>query len=889
MLNFTDILSDSDFSVLSYLKDGHKYFAHIKGKEKETLGEHTDLVIKYFLCLVSDNNLESILNKLIEKDVEKVFAKPNAELQNIVKKMFVGVVYFHDFGKINQNFQRERMGNLCFANASNGIGSEHSILSAYLYFSFFEQLIHKNAFCEEESFYLELMAISFIHSIIKHHGKLSEALKLSLNERLISQIDNYYDLFDENNFAEKQKVKAIIEKIDEFNNYKSDYTDESAIYTLLKLNSSLLTASDYYATNEFMNNMPINDFGVMNEQLRNKIISSTYKVSHNQVLNENFNYFQNLKFEELTALTEYNLNMLRQKLAAEVITNIRNNISNKLFYIEAPTGAGKTNLSLLALTEILKNRTDVSKIFYVFPFTTIITQTYKTLCDSLELNYSEIVEIHSKAPFKENNSERNENDASYDTEWKNYIDNLFVNYPVVLLSHVKFFDILISNEKNVNYVLHRLANSVVIIDELQSYNPSEWDKVNYLFQKYSEIMNITFIVMSATLPKISKLFLYKDVSKDNFKYLVNNKKEYFSNPNFRERVKIRLDYLGEGKDILNLCDIVFKHSEDYYKKHCSVKSIIEFVTKTNAQNFYMHIIKTGGLFCDYEIYLITGTILEPRRKEIISYLKSEEIKYKKILVICTQVIEAGLDIDMDIGFKDKAILDSEEQLAGRINRNASKNGSELFIFNTGDSSKVYKADLRYKEINEELYWEVISERDYDLLYEKVFANINRSNNDIFLAGNLSDFIDQIKSLRFAEVKKNFCLIKDNTLSVYVPCEISINHFNSAEINFLMKYNQNISTAQAIDGELVWNIYEDIISNKKSGFNSQNDLRIISAIMSKYIFNIWRNPNKINLLLQRSDTGEVKYGYIKLSKTYFSEVYSYEIGLHADLETDCNIL
>ena len=39
------------------------------------------------------------------------------------------------------------------------------------------------------------------------------------------------------------------------------------------------------------------------------------------------------------------------------------------------------------------------------------------------------------------------------------------------MSHVKFFDMLKTNRKEANYLLHRLANAVVGIDELQTYNP----------------------------------------------------------------------------------------------------------------------------------------------------------------------------------------------------------------------------------------------------------------------------------------------------------------------------------------------------------------------------------------------------------------------------------
>src|SRR5690606_3354322 len=76
-----------------------------------------------------------------------------------------------------------------------------------------------------------------------------------------------------------------------------------------------------------------------------------------------------------------NLNILRKCLAVEVIENIRENCNKNLFYIEAPTGSGKTNLSMLVIAELLRNdyRNKLSKIFYVFPFTTLITQTYASL------------------------------------------------------------------------------------------------------------------------------------------------------------------------------------------------------------------------------------------------------------------------------------------------------------------------------------------------------------------------------------------------------------------------------------------------------------------------------------------------------------------------------
>ena len=102
----------------------------------------------------------------------------------------------------------------------------------------------------------------------------------------------------------------------------------------------------------------------------------------------------------------------------------------------------------------------------------------------------------------------------------------------------------------------------------------------------------------------------------------------------------------------------------------SVFTIIEFITKRTASDFLKQIKQCNRFFDD--VYILSGTILEPQKQKIIKQLKSASNREKNILLITTQVVEAGVDIDMDLGFKDVSLIDSEEQIAGRVNRNASK-------------------------------------------------------------------------------------------------------------------------------------------------------------------------------------------------------------------------
>lgn len=65
---------------------------------------------------------------------------------------------------------------------------------------------------------------------------------------------------------------------------------------------------------------------------------------------------------------------------------------------------------------------------------------------------------------------------------------------------------------------------------------------------------------------------------------------------------------------------------------------------------------------------MTGNSNIQERKDIINEIKELE----SVILVATQVIEAGVDIDMDIGYKDISRLDSEEQFMGRINRSCKK-------------------------------------------------------------------------------------------------------------------------------------------------------------------------------------------------------------------------
>ena len=130
--NILQNFSNSEFPLIN----SDKYHAHRKeGEKSETLLEHILLVNKKFEDLSKVHHLDSILDNLIKSFVATNFDKKNEfEASQFIKKLFVNTIVFHDYGKINPNFQVYKMKNTFFKKEQNSVlKSHHSAFGAYFF------------------------------------------------------------------------------------------------------------------------------------------------------------------------------------------------------------------------------------------------------------------------------------------------------------------------------------------------------------------------------------------------------------------------------------------------------------------------------------------------------------------------------------------------------------------------------------------------------------------------------------------------------------------------------------------------------------------------------------------------------------------------------------
>lgn len=886
---------DAAIRVRECLAHEKNYCAHIPSDgvgNVETLAEHLDIVFDYFVKLIEENGLNATIDNLINKVVSRFSFEVSAKAADHTKSLFVDTIVFHDFGKVNENFQADRMLNNLFKKVSTPIKPihGHSELGAFIYLAYELEKLKTLSFSDEEMNFLAVITFILANSIALHHSpnlveplaKLKGSGFIRYYPELVKYLHQYHLEEPDLTVFYFQNLEPVIDSI--------SFSLEQAfpLFALTKLNSSLLTAADYLATSEYMTQQKVGDLGLITESLMARVIkaarfSKPYNTKAYELAESNY------EVNNPTDRSNFNLNILRQNMAVEVIRCVQTNFREYLFYLEAPTGGGKTNLSMLAVAELLKAHPEINKVFYVFPFTTLITQTHKAILEVLDLSEKEVSLLHSKAGFQ-----TTEEDDEYGGMKLDYLNNLFVHYPFCLLTHIRFFDILKTNEKETNYLLHRIANSIVVIDELQSYPPRHWDKMLYFIQHYAHFFNVRFILMSATLPRIDKLKLPL-ANRIEFTDLLPNSKRYFTNQNFANRVQFKFDYREEKLTIEDLAAIVLEKSETYIKVNAteSVFTIVEFIFKKSTTLFYEAV---GGKFFDV-VFVLSGTIVEPRRKEIINYLKNKVNRDKKVLLITTQVVEAGVDIDMDLGFKNISIIDSDEQLAGRVNRNVTKAPCEVYLFEIDKPSTLYKMDERYQitrdKLTKEDHQEILATKNFEKLYDLVLEQITKINGIEQIQNFNSDYLPEIARLNYKQIHHKFKLIDQENFSVFVPLKLpkiitsSENGeeavFSNTELQFLL--DMGVETYKdCIDGEDVWRTYKLILFNRKNDFVGQQiNKKIISGILSKFTFSTFSSVTLRNKLVEysipHSDRDEDLRGfenYVYLAR--HDECYDYNKGL-----------
>jgi len=417
----------------------------------------------------------------------------------------------------------------------------------------------------------------------------------------------------------------------------------------------------------------------------------------------------------------------------------------KLFTLTAPTGYGKT---LTALNFALKF--NKSRIIYALPFTSIIDQTYDIIAKIYKNSDISVSKAHHKTTIGEENLTEEDRYSKI----KFLMESFSGEINITTLYQLIFA--LFGNKNKDNVKFNQLKNSVVIIDEAQAIPYNFRKDFILLCEIISQRLGTIFIFMSATMPVIKS---------ENFKEISNL--EYFSK---QDRYVIKwLDINGEDGLLEKICQVASDKN-----------TLVVVNTIKKAQELFVKLRDKFSCFC------LNGYMYDRHKRAIIRMVRYRISKSKndpfasKILLISTQSIEAGVDLDFDVGFREVSPISSIIQTAGRVNRHFGKICGELYVFPEiskftnliyGDLYKVSGTileDFRQREVQESEILEISNS-----FFQKVSAQLEQDTDE-------SDIGKRIKKLEFEDINEVIKKVMDDNCKQTLIIEAKENFIKDFE-------------------------------------------------------------------------------------------------------------
>jgi len=593
------------------------------------------------------------------------------------------------------------------------------------------------------------------------------------------------------------------------------------------------------------------------------------------------------------------INELRETFFKEVMSfvgQIDLTSKKKIFELTAPTGIGKTITVLsfaLKLRKMILNQDKHKedkivppRILYFLPFTSIIDQNYEVIKDIFSnaiQDYNSIedqffIKHHhlSEIKFKTLNEEvSNEKALLMIESW---------NSEMIISTFYQLFH-TIFGYRNVDLKkFHKFSNSIIILDEIQSFPPIYWSAFRLCLRALTDFFNCYIILLTATQPKIFN---------PNETLKVLKKPKYYFENTLLNRISFTFDLLQQK--IYYKLDSALQISEkkSYIFVFNTIRSSIETLkflkTKFNTRLIsieqfeeeretefgmekYYDKAKIASLQNKHILLYLSSNIYPKMRRERIKFVKSlNNVPY---ILVTTQLIEAGVDIDADMIIRDFGPLDSLIQIAGRCNRNCKKGRGEVQVYqfinerNRPYSDFIYDSNLlnTTKTILEEnqktfpLPW---SESEFFKLSQEYFKNL-----DVPIQTITKKYVKILQKLHYTNVSKkpplkinslqDFKIIRED----YKKIEVFINYDGVSQY-YLKQY---------------FKILEEMKdqSHRQFYFKKRIELKNIKRKMQEYTISI---PERYKKLFTQCTTTDNKYSLIIPKKEMVNSIYDSLIGFN----------
>lgn len=404
------------------------------------------------------------------------------------------------------------------------------------------------------------------------------------------------------------------------------------------------------------------------------------------------------------------------------------------FYsLTVPTGGGKTLSSLVwALNHAIYN--GKKRIIIAIPYTSIIVQTAAILRNIF--GEENILEHHSSIETE------NERLKLATENW---------DYPIIVTTNVQLFESMMASHSSHCRKLHNICNSIIILDEVQTLPTDFLQPIIDTLSTYQRIFGVSVLFTTASQPVL--VGNHQGTNPNVVLQGLKSIKEIIpSDANLHGRLRrVALDI----DDTPRIYDEVAEWLAKYDRVLCIVN------TRRDAKEIFDRLPKDG-------IRIHLSRLMCPAHLSE----KIEEMKIaladtgnKIIRVVSTQLIEAGVDIDFPVVYRQEAGLDSILQAAGRCNREGKLPICITHVFSLAAEHTLPKGFITQgnnARLNMGKNHDWFSPEAMTNYFHQLYSRIQS-----FDKKDMRYYLYNVKELMFEKAAKEFCLIDDSAISVIV--------------------------------------------------------------------------------------------------------------------------
>ncbi|WP_428031642.1 CRISPR-associated endonuclease Cas3'' [Ancylobacter sp.] len=324
-----------------------------------------------------------------------------------------------------------------------------------------------------------------------------------------------------------------------------------------------------------------------------------------------------------------------------------------LFSLTVPTGGGKTLASLsFALEHAVRH--GLRRVIFVIPYTSIIEQTAEVFRQALGADF-DILEHHASFDWENAKSLRTADDEAPSALAK--LQRAAENWdvPIVVTTAVQFFESLFANRTSRCRKLHNIAESVVVLDEVQTL------PLHLLLPSLAAIEQLTLnhrssaVLCTATQPALRKIdAALRDGQGTPLGLDLPEARELAPDP---AGLYVKLKRVAVGRMAGPVAD------EAIAGRYAAQPQMLCIVnTRRHARALFDAIRDLPGA-----VHLST-LMCARHRRQVLAELRARLKDGAPVRLVATSLIEAGVDISFPEVWRAATGMDAIAQAAGRCNR-----------------------------------------------------------------------------------------------------------------------------------------------------------------------------------------------------------------------------